>query len=232
MAKKEGPAGESKKLSGRGAVGGPLGALRQLVGYLNRPPDSPGLREAWVEAAAILTDLLPGPGVDPAPGRTLLTGGGPMALKLGLKPGMDRARRASRFVGLAVKRFNRLAAAGEVALHFDARRARPGGLVTLVQRVTPLSPRGDMLIMLWQALSGREWDRLRRCDQCQTWFLDESDSQTRRFCQRKCSARWWTRGRRRAAKGTPAITRSSASSKRVRALLKRQGIKVKRRRKP
>lgn len=165
-------------------------ALEEVVKQLNRlPGEAADQSEAWKEGVGIVEALLPAPGDDPT-ARTLLGG-------YGVSPGMTPSRRQVRLVGVAVRTFNRLAAKARVELRFTlARDGQP--LPRFVQDVLPLNQAGEVVRTLWYALSGREWERLRRCDQCGTWFLDRSDSQTRRFCRGGgCSDRWWTRARRR-----------------------------------
>jgi hypothetical protein len=73
--------------------------------------------------------------------------------------------------------------------------------VEVTPAIMPTNLRGRVLETLSKCLEGGAWQRLRVCAHCRQWFVDRSNSLTRRFCGAACTARWWTRGRRREAAG-------------------------------
>lgn len=43
------------------------------------------------------------------------------------------------------------------------------------------------------------WVRLKRCPQCQRWFVDDTEPNRKERCSPKCTNSWWNEGRRREA---------------------------------
>lgn len=172
------------------------GPLATLVGFLNDLPKMSGEeRTAWEEAAAIVGEILPAPDTTNPRGAmghgTLLGSAKPLPWKL---------RQEARFTGLGLRLFRAMAQRAGVMLDVSVEARSPSARPRLQPRVKPRDLRGLAAIVVWEAFP--HIARLRRCDQCPKWFEDLSDSGNKRFCGRECSARWWTRGRRRLAAAT------------------------------
>jgi len=62
------------------------------------------------------------------------------------------------------------------------------------------SPAGYACYLLWKIREEEALDRVKRCPQCQRWFVDETRNKSAARCSAGCTARWWDRSRRRAAR--------------------------------
>ena len=62
------------------------------------------------------------------------------------------------------------------------------------------SPRHFIAWNLWRIFKMKGYDRLRKCFQCNKWFVDRSDNKKARCCSNKCHDRHWNRERRREAR--------------------------------
>lgn len=159
-------------------------------------PGQPG--QAWQEAAEILSALLPASDTsDPkgrkARGMSILSGGGP--------PTPWAARQDVRLYGAAIRSFNEMASKAGLSLRIRGTRSTRSGPVMLEQDADTPNDRALVAWTLWRVVfSGDSWRQLRRCDQCSKWFVDHSDNHRRRFCDLSCGAKWWTKGRRKAAR--------------------------------
>lgn len=50
---------------------------------------------------------------------------------------------------------------------------------------------------IWDAIYFQEgFKRLKRCHQCETWFVDKGKNRIARFCSESCTNRWWNKSRR------------------------------------
>jgi hypothetical protein len=58
---------------------------------------------------------------------------------------------------------------------------------------------GDVFEDLWSVIAGAVLNRLKRCPQCQRWFVDVSRNCKATRCSMACTNKWWTRERRMAA---------------------------------
>lgn len=59
------------------------------------------------------------------------------------------------------------------------------------------SERGELVKALIDYFLNPSRDRLRRCEKCRRWFVDETRNKSQRRCSVKCTRAWWNRGRRR-----------------------------------
>lgn len=220
---------DSRAPGGLGPVQGEAG-LEKVARRLNRlrQPTSlgPETREAWEEAAAILAALAPPKGLATVQ-RSFRRGSPPVRRTLArLQAAYGRERDPQRRAAIrreltqqrevAARRLDPFADAGSVAAARAQRREARRRFEALADRfpvrvtLHPLSlaphlttgrPWGEMVALLaTHAFPNEQWRRLRQCARCATWFVDRSDNQKRRFCSPKCSARWWNRAERRAAR--------------------------------
>lgn len=61
-------------------------------------------------------------------------------------------------------------------------------------------PQGDVLKQLWWSYFRDEgWRRLKRCLQCQDWFVDSTRNKSAVRCSVGCNSLWWSRDRRKKA---------------------------------
>ncbi len=57
---------------------------------------------------------------------------------------------------------------------------------------------------LWEGIFRHEgWLRIKRCPQCNQWFVDDTKNRSMVRCSPSCSRKWWTVDRRRAARHKP-----------------------------
>ncbi len=91
-----------------------------------------------------------------------------------------------------VKRFNRLASASPVQLMLSDGTEFRG-----VPALAYPSGTGYVLGALWLALHDPGIVRMKRCAQCQKWFIDRTRNNQAKRCSQECTSRWWTRPRRR-----------------------------------
>ncbi len=126
-------------------------------------------------------------------------------------------RRGERLYKLDEARRQFVGAARDAHVVLDVRRDSKGALTPLV---TPIGARARILALIWKHVFHDEaWKRLRECVRCAEWFVDHSDSHTRRFCS-GCRHRWWDRERRREA-GQKSQKPLSRARKRVLAHVSR-----------
>jgi hypothetical protein len=167
---------------------GRFATLQDVVGRLNEAPTLPGaLGVAWTAAGEILGLLVPDPSREQAPARF------PSILG-GLQPW--RIRRHGVLPGLAVRKFNALARTAPVHLALVTKRVNGAIQIEISLQADDVMAR--VLRQLWQTVFQEDrLDRLKRCDRCARWFVDEGDNRRARFCGPECEQRWWTRPRRR-----------------------------------
>jgi hypothetical protein len=212
-----------------GSVQGGAG-LEEAARRLNRLRKpfllGPETREVWEEAAAILAALAPPKGLATVL-RTFRARRSPVRRTLARlqaaygrerDPGQREAirRELTRQREAAERRLDLVADSGSVtaarAQRREARRRFEALADRFPMRVTlhPLTfaphlttgrPGGEMVALLVNhVFPNEQWRHLRQCARCATWFVDRSDNQNRRFCSPACSARWWNRAQRRAAR--------------------------------
>jgi hypothetical protein len=171
--------------------GSPYADLLDLVGWLNSAATSPGkLGAAWKAAEEILSLLVPTPSRDQVPSES-------PTLLGGLHPW--RIRRHGILPRLAVRKFNALAREAPVRLTLIGERTRTGMRIDAALSADDMLP--IVLRQVWQALFlEKQLDRLKRCDRCARWFVDQGANRRARFCGAGCEQRWWTRARRRLVK--------------------------------
>lgn len=51
----------------------------------------------------------------------------------------------------------------------------------------------------WYYFRGKGWTRIRRCPVCFSWFVDTSKNRVTVRCSSACTAKWWSRDRRKNA---------------------------------
>jgi hypothetical protein len=57
---------------------------------------------------------------------------------------------------------------------------------------------GESLRHLWlYYFRDHGWERLKRCQRCQDWFVDTAKNKSTTRCSAWCTARWWNRTRRK-----------------------------------
>ena len=181
----------------------PLGLIVEDLNAAGSSSDQWG--QAWKEAVGILSALLPAPDTSDPKGRVdpigpIGRGSGISLLRRRRPPEPWAKREKLRAYGSAIRSFNRMASGAGLALRLQGRRPDPSGPVTLELDAETPDARSRVAWVLWRFVFwGDRWRQLRRCEQCETWFVDHSDNQRRRFCNASCAAKWWTKGRRRAA---------------------------------
>jgi hypothetical protein len=108
-----------------------------------------------------------------------------------------------------VRRFNQLAQRVPMSFHLDELEAEEGrSHLSRKRSKRPLAQavfryadfRGYVLQALWFSLQSRMRDRLKRCPQCQKWFVDESRNKSAKRCSASCTWRSWNRRRRRESR--------------------------------
>lgn len=60
--------------------------------------------------------------------------------------------------------------------------------------------RGHVVALLRDFFTSPARDRLRKCPVCGRWFVDHTKNKARVRCSAGCTAKWWNRARRRAAR--------------------------------
>lgn len=64
--------------------------------------------------------------------------------------------------------------------------------------VTSLNVIGDALRHLWlYYFQDGGWERLKRCSVCPNWFVDIAKNKSTARCSASCTAKWWSRSRRK-----------------------------------
>lgn len=76
-----------------------------------------------------------------------------------------------------------------------------GGRRSVVARtwLVARDSRGHVVAALRDFFSAPERDRLKRCPQCARWFVDLSKNKAKARCSVSCTAKWWSRARRKEA---------------------------------
>jgi len=96
-----------------------------------------------------------------------------------------------------VDRFNQLARKAPVYLFLS-----DGTDLRGVPTIGYSSLQAIVLGALWEALQDPRIKRVKRCPQCQKWFVDRTRNQRAKRCSSACTYRWWTRTRRASRKTT------------------------------
>jgi hypothetical protein len=90
--------------------------------------------------------------------------------------------------------------------------------IKLVKAFPNESPTREMevaLRMLERAFfRGDGWERLKRCPQCNRWFIDTSRNKRKERCSKSCTDRWWSRDRRKEARHGKSLKQKAKSKER------------------
>jgi hypothetical protein len=158
--------------------------LAQLATDLNafRQPHPKGLEQwtkAWHVAASIISSVTGD--IPTSRGNTIL---GSVSLEADLSWATIQYNRT--FKCLPVR----------LGIAVDKTGSRPSPVILpLGKRPNPLIVVG---IRLWfDYFNNPEWERLKKCWKCQSWFVDKTKNMLKHFCQPLCSRQWWNRPVRR-----------------------------------
>ena len=112
------------------------------------------------------------------------------------------AQRAALIPSDAIRQFTALAAQVPMVLYGEEGAVEGKRNVWYGMRaVNPQDGRGNLVQFLWAHLFiNTERDRLKKCPQCLTWFVDRTRNTKKERCSAACTDQWWNRSRRRAAR--------------------------------
>lgn len=99
-----------------------------------------------------------------------------------------------------VEAFNKLSAEVPVVLsiHNDKNNGRKVTAVASPTAESPSDPRLEPLLYFWAALSNPFRDRLKKCQKCGEWFVDDvSRNKIKIYCSNRCRNRFFNRAERR-----------------------------------
>ena len=98
----------------------------------------------------------------------------------------------------AIDRFNAEAKRLPMVLQVELAQDEPHPVLAVHHR------RGEqrakaLRLLWWHLFHDRGWSRLKPCHVCGTWFVDLAKNKVTTRCSAACTAKWWSRDRRKAS---------------------------------